>query len=247
MQGPISRILVIDDDTELCELLNDYLRPEGFDVEAVCNAEKGVERALSGAHALVVLDVMLPGISGFEVLRRIRDRSRIPVLMLTARGDDVDCIVGLEMGADDYLSKPFNPRELIARIRAIKRRTGPDGETPRTGPKRIAVGDIELDTGTRTVLRAGEAIELTAVEFNLLEELLLNAGQMVNRADLSRKVLGHGLFPYDRSIDVHVSSLRKKLGRETGGIERIKTVRGMGYLYVLLPGMMEKEKSLTAT
>ncbi len=243
MQGLISRILVIDDDAELCELLNDYLRPEGFDVEAVYNAERGVERALSGVHALVVLDVMLPGISGFEVLRRIRDRSRIPVLMLTARGDDVDRIVGLEMGADDYLSKPFNPRELIARIRAIKRRTEPEGDSLRTGPKRIAVGDVELDTGTRTVSRSGEVIEMTAVEFNLLEELLLNAGQMVSRADLSRKVLGHGLSPYDRSIDVHVSSLRKKLGRETGGIERIKTVRGMGYLYVLLSGKMEREKS----
>ena len=233
MATRMSRILVIDDDAELCELLTDYLMPEGFDVEAVHNAERGVERALSGEHALVVLDVMLPGISGFQVLQNIRERSRIPVLMLTARGDDVDRIVGLEMGADDYLPKPFNPRELIARIRAIQRRAEP--ETGKRGTKalsaRIVVGDVELDIGTRTVVRAAEIIELTAVEFNLLEELLLNAGQMVNRGELVKKVLGRNLSPYDRSIDVHISSLRKKLGHEVNGIERIKTVRGIGYLY----------------
>jgi two-component system response regulator CpxR len=224
---------VIDDDMELCELLTDYLTPEGFDVESVHNAQRGIERALSGELALVVLDVMLPDMSGFDVLRRIRDRSRIPVLMLTARGDDVDRIVGLEMGADDYLPKPFNPRELIARIRAIKRRAEP--ETGKTATKdlleRIVVGDVELDKGTRTVFRSGRIIELTAVEFNLMEELLLNAGQLVSREELVKKVLGRALSPYDRSIDVHISSLRKKLGPEMDGIERIKTVRGIGYVY----------------
>lgn len=233
MENPTNRILVIDDDMELCELLTDYLTPEGIDVESVHNAQRGIERALSGEPTLVVLDVMLPDMSGFDVLRRIRDRSRIPVLMLTARGDDIDRIVGLEMGADDYLAKPFNPRELIARIRAIKRRAEP--EIRKTATKalseRIVVGDIELDTGTRTVFRSGRIIELTAVEFNLMEELLLNAGQLVSREELVKKVLGRALSPYDRSIDVHISSLRKKLGPEIDGIERIKTVRGIGYLY----------------
>ena len=233
MDSPTNRVLVIDDDMELCELLTDYLRPEGFDVESVHNAQRGIERALSGELTLVVLDVMLPDMSGFDVLRRIRDRSRIPVLMLTARGDDIDRIVGLEMGADDYLPKPFNPRELVARIRAIKRRAEPETRKTETKalPERIAVGDIELDTGTRTVFRSGRIIELTAVEFNLMEELLLNAGQLVSREELVKKVLGRALSPYDRSIDVHISSLRKKLGPEINGIERIKTVRGMGYLY----------------
>ncbi|MDA8087766.1 MAG: response regulator transcription factor [Nitrospiraceae bacterium] len=242
-----NRILVIDDDTELCELLKDYLKLEGFEVEAVNNAEAGAQRALSGEHALVVLDVMLPGISGFEVLRRIRERSGIPVLMLTARGDDVDRIVGLEMGADDYLPKPFNPRELVARIRAVKRRARPEvgkagPEAARAGTDSMTVGDIFLDRASRRVLRSGGNIELTAVEFNLLEELLLSAGQLVSREDLYKKVLGHGLSPYDRSIDVHVSNLRKKLGRDAHGMERIKTVRGMGYLYTR-PQDLPAEKS----
>jgi DNA-binding response OmpR family regulator len=238
----MSRILVIDDDMELCELLTDYLRPEGFDVESVQDAGQGIERALSGEHALVVLDVMLPGISGFDVLRQIRGRSRIPVLMLTARGDDVDRIVGLEMGADDYLPKPFNPRELVARIRAIQRRTEQERAKPprEDKPLRIAVGDVELDVGTRRVVRGGEVIELTAVEFNLLQELLLGAGTMVPREELVRKVLGRSLSAYDRSIDVHISSLRKKLGHEVNGVERIKTIRSMGYLYTQPPGKIKK-------
>ncbi len=240
----MNRILVIDDDRELCELLMDYLKPEGFDVESVQDAKQGIERALSGEHALVVLDVMLPGISGFDVLRHIRSRSSMPVLMLTARGDDVDRIVGLEMGADDYLPKPFNPRELVARIRAVQRRA--EHETPKTAQKEtsvlIAVGDVALDAGARRVVRAGEPIELTAVEFNLLEELLLNAGRMVPRTELARKILGRNLSAYDRSIDVHISSLRKKLGHEVDGIERIKTIRSMGYLYTQPTGQMEKSR-----
>ena len=238
----MERILVIDDDMELCELLNDYLRPEGFEVEAVHNGSQAVERILSEEHALAVLDVMLPGVNGFEVLRRIREGgSRIPVLMLTARGDDVDRIVGLEMGADDYLPKPFNPRELVARIRAINRRAGrvsgqsdlrADSRADAGRPLRITVGDVELDAGARTVLRAGKAVELTAVEFSLLEELLQNAGRLVHREELSNRVLGHAVSPYDRSIDVHISNLRKKLGPGQGGSLRIKTVRGTGYVYV---------------
>ncbi len=234
----MNRILVIDDDAELCELLADYLSPEGFSVETANDGRSGAERALSGELALVVLDVMLPEMNGFEVLRRIREHSRVPVLMLTARGDDVDRIVGLEMGADDYLPKPFNPRELVARIRAIQRRT--EASAQREGQavatvEPLAVGDVELDPGTRSVRRSGEAVELTAVEFSLLEILLRRAGQVVEREELVRTVLGRRLSPYDRSIDVHVSSLRRKLGHEVAGMERIKTVRGVGYQYALPP------------
>jgi len=231
----MSRILVIDDDEELCELLKDYLGPEGFEIEAVHDSDKGIERALSNEHDFIVLDVMLPGISGFEVLRSIRKSSGIPVLMLTARGEDVDRIVGLEMGADDYLPKPFNPRELVARIRAIQRRGETNKEeTPQpVSLKRLTVGDITLDTGTRTVTKKGKTEELTAAEFDLLEMLLRSAGEVVSRKDLVSKVLGRGLDPFDRSIDVHVSSLRKKLGHKIKGMERIKTVRGIGYLYAL--------------
>jgi two-component system response regulator CpxR len=236
----MSRILVIDDDEELCELLKDYLGPEGFEIEAVHDADKGIERALSNEHDFVVLDVMLPGISGFEVLRSVRKSSGIPVLMLTARGEDVDRIVGLEMGADDYLPKPFNPRELVARIRAIQRRgeTKKEDTSQPVSLKRLVSGDIALDTGTRRVTKKGKTVELTAAEFDLLEMLLRSAGEVVSRKDLVSKVLGRGLDPFDRSIDVHISSLRKKLGHKIKGMERIKTVRGIGYLYAL-PGQDE--------
>lgn len=231
----MNRILVIDDDAELCDLLKQYLGPEGFEIEAVHDSGTGIERALSGEHDFVVLDVMLPGVSGFEVLRTVRKSSDIPVLMLTARGEEIDRIVGLEMGADDYLPKPFNPRELVARIRAIQRR----GETAtekkeQAGPaEQITVGDIDLDAGARTVKKAGKTVDLTSVEFDLLEMLLRSAGHIVSRKDLVSKVLGRGLDPFDRSIDVHVSSLRKKLGHKVKGMERIKTIRSIGYLYSL--------------
>ena len=216
----MNRILVIDDDEELCDLLKDYLGPEGFEVEAVHDSDKGIERALSHEHDFVVLDVMLPGVSGFEVLRSVRKSSEIPVLMLTARGEDVDRIVGLEMGADDYLPKPFNPRELVARIRAIQRRgeTKKEDTSQPVSLKRLTVGDIALETGTRTVTKKAKTVELTAAEFDLLEMLLRSAGEVVSRKDLVSKVLGRGLDPFDRSIDVHVSSLRKKLGHKMKGI-----------------------------
>jgi two-component system, OmpR family, response regulator CpxR len=226
----MERVLVIDDDVGLCELVQEYLGPEGYEVEAVHNGERGINRALTNDHSLVVLDVMLPGMNGFDVLRRIRSKSRIPVLMLTARGDDVDRIVGLEIGADDYLSKPFNPRELVARIRAILRRTQP-GELASGSREAFVVGDIEMDTATRTVRRAGELIELTVVEYDLLEKLLRLAGQIAKREELVKEVLGRELSPFDRSIDMHVSNLRKKLGHQLNGFERIKTIRGVGYIY----------------
>ncbi|HLN99255.1 MAG TPA: response regulator transcription factor [Pyrinomonadaceae bacterium] len=227
----MDQILIIDDDVELCELVTEYLAPLGFEIETVHRGDVGAERALSGKHSLVVLDVMLPGLNGFEVLRRIRAESKIPVLMLTARGDDVDRIVGLEIGADDYLPKPFNPRELTARIRAILRRAKSDEPAAQATARKLTVGDVDLDSGTRTVTRGGENVELTAVEFDLLERLLRAAGRIVTREELSLEVLRRSASPFDRSIDMHVSNLRKKLGHRFGAMERIKTVRGVGYIY----------------
>src|SRR5512142_182890 len=163
----MERVLIVDDDVELCELVAEYLTPEGFQVEAVYDGPRGLERSLSGEHVLVVLDVMLPGMNGLDVLRHLRKQSRVPVLILTARGDEVDRIVGLEIGADDCLPKPFNPRELLARVRAILRRA--QGEAQGGPADRIHVGDVQVDVGARTVRRASEPVELTAVEFALLE------------------------------------------------------------------------------
>ena len=243
----MSRILVIDDDTELCDLLAEYLKSEGFEITAVHDGEQGLQVAVSGAgqYDLIILDIMLPGMNGFEVLQRLRSQFDTPVLMLTARDEEVDRIVGLEMGADDYLPKPFNPRELIARARAILRRTKDwhDKSTIPSMPQKITVGDIELDTGTRVVHRDGERVELTSVEFSFLEMLLRAAGHVVTREQLAEGVLGRTLTAYDRSVDVHLSSLRKKLGHKFGEIERIKTVRGAGYIYVN-PSQPDKDVSL---
>src|SRR3982750_2119951 len=229
----VERILVIDDDVELCSLVSEYLRPEGFEVEAVYDGNRGLERALSGDHILVVLDVMLPGLNGFEVLRRIRGTSRIPVLLLTARGEDVDRIVGLEIGADDYLPKPFNPRELVARIRAILRRTKEGKPSTAPVPEVVRVGGIELDPATRIVRHSGKPVEFTSVEFNLLEALLRDAGRVVTRERLATLVLSRKFSPFDRSIDMHVSKIRKKLGDVEDGSDYIKTVRGVGYIFAL--------------
>jgi DNA-binding response OmpR family regulator len=225
-------VLVVDDDVELCQLLSQYLTTEGYRVEAVHSGAKGTERALSGEHALVVLDVMLPDIKGFEVLRRVRARSSTPILMLTARGDEQDRILGLQMGADDYLPKPFNPRELSARIEAILRRSRPDTAAlePRTVAP-IVVDDVSLDQGARAVTRGGESIELTTVEFDLLIALLQSAGRVIARDELVQTVLRREFSPFDRSIDTHVSNLRRKLGPTREGVERIKGVRGVGYQY----------------
>jgi two-component system response regulator CpxR len=226
-----NRILIIDDDMELCELLHDYLAAEGFQVDAVHEGEEGAKRALTGEYGMVVLDVMLPGLNGFEVLRRIRGVSSTPVLMLTARGEDIDRIIGLEMGADDYLPKPFNPRELVARLRAIRRRVQPASEPAATQSGILAVGDVMIDAGSRTVQRGDEQIAVTSVEFSVLEALLRVAGTVISRDELSLQALGRPLNSNDRSIDVHVSSLRKKLGPLGQNCERIKSVRGVGYLY----------------
>ncbi len=223
----MERILVIDDDVELCQLVGEYLRAEGFTIECVHDGESGLKKATTGEYLLAVLDVMLPGINGFEVLRRIRATSHLPVLLLTARGEDVDRIVGLEIGADDYLPKPFNPRELVARIRAVLRRTRADaGSTP----EMVTVGDVDLDPATRIVRREGKPVDLTSVEFNLLEVLLREAGRVVPRERLVNAVLSRKFSPFDRSIDMHVSKVRKKLG-DTESDEHIKTVRGVGYIF----------------
>jgi DNA-binding response OmpR family regulator len=227
----MDQILIIDDDVALCELVTEYLEPLGFEIQAVNRGDQGAETALAGNFSIVVLDVMLPGLNGFEVLRRIRAESKVPVLMLTARGDDVDRIVGLEIGADDYLPKPFNPRELVARIRAILRRSQTDDAREPNQAATLAAGDVELDTATRVVRRAGQVVEVTAVEFDLLEKLLRAAGRIITREELSKAVLGRSTSPFDRSIDMHISNLRKKLGHQLGDVERIKTVRGVGYIY----------------
>lgn len=230
------QILIIDDDIELCELLSTYLANEGLAVTASHQAVAGIQLALSGTVDLVILDVMLPDLNGFDTLRKIREKSRIPIIMLTARGEDVDRIVGLELGADDYLPKPFNPRELVARIRAVKRRIV---STPQLDPvmrtDEIRVGDVTLFPGRRTVMRGNDMIELTSVEFDLLHQLLIRAGEVTSREALSELGLGRPLSSFDRSIDVHISALRKKLGhyqntQDSG--ERIKTIRSIGYLYV---------------
>jgi two-component system response regulator CpxR len=226
----VKRVLIVDDDTELCDLVAEYLEQEGLEAEAVHDGDAGVARSLEGGHDLVILDVMLPGIGGFEVLRRIRERSKIPVLMLSARGEEVDRIVGLELGADDYLPKPFNPRELAARIRAVLRRTSKDVATE-DGPAVLRVGDLEMDLGAREVRRSGEVIELTGAEFAILEALVREAGSVVERNELSVQALGRRASAFDRSLDVHLSNLRRKLGPAAEGGDRIKTVRGVGYLY----------------
>jgi DNA-binding response OmpR family regulator len=224
----MDRVLIVDDDIELCRLLGERLSSEGFTLEAVHDGPRGLERVLSEEHALVILDLMLPGMGGLDVLRRLRSHSPVPVLILTARGEDVDRILGLEIGADDYLPKPFNPRELIARIRAILRRTS---RTVATGNS-VTVGDVELDPAAREVRMDGTQIDLTSVEFALLETLLRDAGRVVTREQLTETVLGRKLGPFDRVIDVHISNLRKKLNRGHGE-ERIKAVRGSGYVFVV--------------
>ena len=225
-----ARILMVDDDTELAELVSEYLRREGFEVETVHDGESGVAQAQTETYDLIVLDVMLPGIGGFEVLRRIRLNLAVPVVMLTARGDELDRVLGLETGADDYLAKPFSSRELVARIRAVLRR----GES-KTGSAALSgvlkVGNVELEGAARAVRKSGELIELTAAEFDLLNLLMTSAGEVVSRDDIARKVLDRALLPLDRSIDVHVSNLRKKMGNAPDGSEYIKTVRSVGYIF----------------
>ena len=218
------RILVIDDDVELAGLLRTFLQREGFQPEFAYDGRTGLDRALQGEFDLIVLDVMLPGIDGFEILRRLRQQSRVPVIMLTARGEDVDRIVGLEIGADDYVPKPFNPRELAARIRAIQRRV----QAPEPA-SRIEVNGVLLDQGSREVYCDDKPIELTTVEFDILEQLMRAAGRVLSRDALMEALYNRKATPYDRSMDMHISHLRKKL--ECGDKVLIKTIRGVGYQF----------------
>jgi two-component system response regulator CpxR len=229
----MNKILIIDDDEELCELVAEYLTVEGFETKAVHDGETGLKTALSGDYDMAVLDVMLPKMNGFDVLRNLRQSSRLPVLMLTARGDDMERIVGLEIGADDYLAKPFNPRELVARLRAILRRTEPVESEDRSSEK-LTVGDLELSRSSRTARIDGEEVPLTSVEFDLLANLAGEAGHVVRKDDLSEAVLERKLSPYDRSLDMHISNLRKKLGTRPDGSDRIKTIRSVGYIYTVV-------------
>jgi two-component system response regulator CpxR len=229
----MNHILIVDDDCDLVDLMRQYLEGEGFEVEAAIDYASGLEAALSGNHELVILDVNLPGGSGFELLKKLRAESNLPVVLLTARGDSVDRIVGLHIGADDYVPKPFEPREVVARIRAVLRRTRA-GMEKAGADDRLVVGDVTLSPSTRTATLAGQVLDLTTVEFDLLEVLLRNAGKVVTRDQLAQAALGRNLAPFDRSVDVHLSKLRKKLGAGQYSQDRIKTVRGSGYIYAAL-------------
>lgn len=220
-------ILIIDDDFELTDLLSQYLEPEGFNVVCVHDGEIGVKKALNQSFDAIILDVMLPKLNGFEVLKAIREHLETPVLMLTARGDDIDRIVGLEIGADDYLPKPCNPRELVARLRAILRRTK---KIPTQRPV-IERNNIVLDSLKRNVTLSGTYLELTNAEFNILEMLIKSPAQAFSKEELTEYALGRKYTAYDRSIDVHISNLRNKLGDNPAGEPILKTVRGFGYMF----------------
>jgi two-component system, OmpR family, response regulator CpxR len=218
-------VLLVDDDVELCASLKRLLAIDGFDVTAVHDADSGIEQALRSAYVLIILDVMLPGGDGRKLLRRIRVASQVPVIMLTARGDEADRIAGLEGGADDYLPKPFNPRELVARMCAVLRRK------TSSIPESSKIGDLEIHHNTRRVLCGREPVELTGAEFDILLLLVRAAGKVLSRDEIAELALGRPIGMLDRSIDNHISNLRKKLGSHINGVERIRNVRGTGYVY----------------
>ena len=223
-----AKILLADDDEELCQLLSDFLVREGFAVDVAHDGETALQRARDGNYDALVLDVMLPRRSGLELLRALRRDSELPVLMLTALGEDIDRILGLELGADDYVPKPCNPREIAARLRAILRRTRGEGDARLTD---FSVGPVAVRAASRSVSLRGEPVALTGTEFNILAVLLREAGQVVSKETLSQAVLGRPLGPFDRSIDVHISKLRRKLGPATDGESLIGTVHRGGYLF----------------
>ena len=225
-------LLLVDDDQELCQLISQYLEAEDFVVSAVHTGLQGEQAAMAGGFQLIVLDVMLPDRKGFDVLRELRNHVTTPVLMLTAKGDDFDRIFGLELGADDYLAKPFNPRELVARITAILRRSGWQSRASVSQrPPVMQSGDLELDMAARTVKKEGQELKLTSAEFDLLHLFLGSAGVVLSREVLVEKVLDRKFSSFDRSIDLHISNLRRKLGPQKNGSERIRSVRSSGYLY----------------
>lgn len=225
------KILMIDDDTELTQLVAEYLALDGFDFEAVHDGEQGLARATDSGCDLILLDVMLPKRDGLSVLKALRQGPYCPVLMLTARGDDIDRILGLELGADDYLAKPFNPRELVARIKAILRRVELLQQEQHEHAALLELNEVRLNAQNRQVSCAGQPVSLTATEFQLLEYLMRRSGEVVSKDDLSRAVLGRRLQQYDRSLDMHISNVRKKLAQHSS-IEKIQTLRGSGYLFL---------------
>ena len=219
-------ILLADDDTELCGLLSEYFETEGFNVRTAHDGKAALDEARKPGLDLVVLDVMMPKMNGMDVLRELRKESRLPVIMLTARGDDMDRILGLELGADDYVPKPCNPRELLARIRAVMRRA--QGVADHGV---LNVDDLELRQGSRMLFKAGSRVELTSTEFSILQTLLQHQGEVVSKRDLYVSALGREPVPHDRSVDMHVSNLRRKLGPDDDGNNRIETIRGIGYQF----------------
>jgi two-component system response regulator CpxR len=218
-------ILLIEDDVELCDLMCEFFASRGIAVEAIHDGRLGLVRALSESHDLILLDVMLPGLEGFELLRQVRRRSMVPIILLTARTARADRVAGLDLGADDYLPKPFEPEELIARIRAVLRRSG---RVARNGTDILEVNGVRLVPGTREVWCAGNRLEVTTTEFDILELIVRSAGRIISRNELSSAIYRRPASPQDRSLDVHVSHLRRKLGR-LGGL--IRTIRGVGYLF----------------
>ena len=221
-----TRILIADDDVELAELLREYFESEGFEIRLAHEGRGALDEVRQPGIDLAVLDVMMPGMNGLDVLKELRKESRLPVIMLTARGDDLDRILGLELGADDYVPKPCNPRELLARIRAVLRRAG---SPPVRGL--LEVDDLELNPGNRTLLKNGKDVELTSTEFSILQTLLQHRGEVVNKRDLYITALGREPVAHDRSVDMHVSNLRRKIGPDEEGRNRIETIRGIGYQY----------------
>lgn len=221
-------ILLADDDVELNDLLKEYFESEGFAVRTAYDGERALEEARKPGLDLVVLDIMMPGMNGMDVLKELRRDSQLPVIMLTAKGDDMDRILGLELGADDYVPKPCNPRELLARIRAVMRRSPVAQDNDHNI---IVTDDLELNQGNRTLTRGGEPVELTSTEFSILFELLQKRGDVVSKRDLYVSALGREPVPHDRSVDMHVSNLRRKLGPDPRGENRIETIRGIGYQY----------------
>jgi DNA-binding response OmpR family regulator len=235
------RVLIVDDDKKLCRLVRDYLKPMGYHVDDAYTGTEGLGMALSGDYRVVILDVMMPGMDGFEFLKMLRKESDIPVLMLTARGDETDRIVGLEIGADDYLPKTFSTRELLARLRAVTRRSLKSGRqsVPIAGDDVLIMGDLQISKASRTVRLGEETLTLTPVEFDLLQCLAMAAGRVLTRDRLLDVVAGRAYEVFDRSIDVHISSLRRKLGEDPRRPRFIKTVRSTGYMFID-PKDMEK-------
>ncbi len=225
------RILLIDDDTELSQLVIDYLTLDGFSLDHAADGVSGLAKAQTGAYQLVLLDIMLPGLDGLSLLRQLRQTSYCPVLMLTARGDDIDRIVGLELGADDYLAKPFNPRELSARARAILRRVELAQQSNTPQQPILELNGVTLNRQNRQVSCRGETLLLTATEFQLLEYLMSHVGTVISKEELSKQVLGKNLQQYDRSLDMHISNIRKKIAQFDDS-EKIQTLRGSGYLFM---------------